>query len=153
MPLVKLKTGEVGCRKPGCTHRLELTHRHHRRCETLFVTAFQDTKISKRYTDLCSRYEKFDERDTVRICAWHHAEIHILYDGIILDFKIKINKVLHDFTWEEADFLMRSLRKACYAWESEITPGINPSLVFGKQRYRVRSPAKKKKRKRRKKKS
>lgn len=159
MPIITVKTTEVGCRKPSCKHRMELTHRHHRKCETLFITAFgrnpaRNTK-SKRFKLLCSRYEKFDERDVVRLCAWHHAEIHVLYDDIILDFKIEINKILANFTWEEADKLMRRLRKACYQWETEVTPGINPDLVFGRQRYRIGSktrPKKKRKRPRKKKK-
>jgi hypothetical protein len=129
MPKITLKTSEVGCRKPGCKHRLEKTARHHRRCETMFIRGYAkraDMRKTQRYQKLCQRYDRFDPKDVVVLCEWHHCEIHLLYDPIISERRVKLQKVLGDFTWGETDKLMSQLRKLCLDWEKKDTPGRDP---------------------------
>lgn len=155
MPIVKVKTEKVGCRKPGCTRRMSITHRHHRRCETLFVRGYghiPHKKVSKKYKKFKARYESFDPRDIVVLCAWHHCEVHLGYDAVILQDKAIRCKVLRDYTWPQADALMRKLRQLCYEWEELKTPGMDPVECTPNKRFTQVRPPKRRKRKKRKKK-
>ncbi len=129
MPTINLMTNEVGCRKPGCKHRLEKTARHHRGCETMFIRGMGNSppmKGTKRYRSLVQRYASFNPRDVIVLCDWHHCEIHLIYDPIIAKRRLELVKILGDFTWAEADKLMGQLRKLCREWEKKDTPGRDP---------------------------
>lgn len=128
---------DVGCRKPRCKRRMEPTSRHHRRNESLFINAFASEPGKKRtkwYKKLVERYESFDERDIIRICNWHHCEVHLLYDEVINTDRQLQQKTMPEYHWQQAGVLMRALRKLCYEWEKEETPGRNPTdCLFAKR--------------------
>lgn len=137
--LIKIKTSEVGCRKPNCKRRTAITHRHHRRQETLFVNAYRlkgpkKTK-DERYWKLEQKYNEFRVEDTVIICAHHHCEIHLLYDVEIFDDQLMRHKRLRDYTWPQAYSLMNKLRQLCLDWETEITPGVDPIECDPEKRF------------------
>lgn len=90
----------------------------------MFIRGFK--RRTKKYKEFCERYEAFDPRDVVVLCAYHHCEIHLLYDPVIGKRRIRLMKILGDFTWHEANKLMRTLRRLCYDWEQEETPGVDP---------------------------
>jgi len=123
----------------------------------MFIRGFaKNPKIkgTKRYKEFCERYESFDPRDIVVLCAHHHCEIHLTYDPIIAKRRIKLMKVLGEFTWDEAHRLMGELRKLCYKWESEETPGVDPVECTPPRRFpNFKRGKDKKKRKKRKPKS
>ncbi len=139
MPKINLKTSEVGCRKPGCKRRMEPTARHHRRCETMFVRAYEkhlDKRKTKRYKAFCKRYDSFDPRDIEVLCAYHHCEIHLIYDDLIHRDKMKRRKTtLIDYTWSQANALMSKLSKECYGWMERATPGRNPEDCTSAKRF------------------
>ena len=139
MPRINLKTSEVGCRKPGCKRRMEATARHHRRCETMFVRAYakHPEKVkTKRYKALCKRYESFDPRDIEVLCNYHHCEIHLIYDDLVMEDKRKRRKTSFiDYTWAQANAVMSKLSKACYAWMKEETPGRDPEDCTSAKRF------------------
>jgi hypothetical protein len=109
-------------------------------------------KGTKKYKEFCKRYELFNPQDVLVLCAYHHCEIHLMYDPIIAERRIKLNRVLGDFTWEQAHDLMRTLRRLCYNWEKEETPGRNPKDCAPTRRFPdfKRGRDKKKRKKRRK---
>ncbi|KKN88123.1 hypothetical protein LCGC14_0251950 [marine sediment metagenome] len=137
MPKINLELKDVGCRKPGCQRRMEPTSRHHRQNESLFINAFGDRHAkmrTKTYKALVQRYASFDERDIIRICNWHHCEIHLMYDEAINEDRQLHLKPMLEYTWQEANSLMRALRKLCYKWEKEETPGRDPAdCTFAKR--------------------
>ncbi len=138
MPTINLKMSEVGCRKPGCKHRLEKTARHHRGCETMFIRGFAkhpDVRKKQRYHKLCKRYERFEPKDVIVLCDWHHCEIHLIYDPIIAERRVELQKILGEFTWAEADKLMGQLRKLCREWEKKETPGRDPKDCMPHRRF------------------
>lgn len=155
MPVVNLETKEVGCRKPGCKRRMEPTARHHRKCESMFIRGFAHIPSkcdSRRYKRFKTRYESFNPRDVVVLCAWHHCEIHLIYDRIIDAYRRREFRILTDFTWEQADGLMAHLKDVCREWEQRDTPGRNPVDCVPTKRFPklIRVPKKKRKRKRKK---
>lgn len=86
-----------------------------------------------RFQSLKHRYNKFRPEDTVLICDWHHAEIHLQYDMLIRARAKSLGKSLSHFTWEEAEDLMADLRKVCQKWMRQRTPGTDP-LGFKRER-------------------
>ncbi|KKK51413.1 hypothetical protein LCGC14_3115190, partial [marine sediment metagenome] len=136
---ITVNISDVGCTKPKCAHRLEVTHRHHRRQETLFINAYhlrgpKKTKDDK-YWRLCNTYEEFRPEDTVIICPWHHCEIHLLYDQTIHDDQRMRCKRLRDYTWPQAYSLMNKLRQLCLDWETEPSPGVDPVECEPEKRF------------------
>lgn len=156
MPRINLEMKDVGCRKPNCKRRMEPTSRHHRRNESLFINAFASDHAKRRnirYKKLVERYDSFDEGDIIRICNWHHCEIHLLYDEVINTDRQLQQRTMPDYTWHQADLLMRALRKLCYKWEKENTPGRSPEdCTFIKRFPQKVSPRQPRKRKRKRKK-
>lgn len=73
----------------------------------------------------------------------HHAEIHAIYDSIILQDISALGKPLYKYSWREAEALMDKLEAACRKWELDDTPGIN-SRQYGS--YRARRQAKRRRR-------
>lgn len=132
MVRLTIKTDGIGCRKPGCKHRLDIPHRHHRRYESLFITFFGRHRRNKseKYEALRKRYEEFRPEDTVVLCGWHHAEIHKIYNQIVREDCAQRLKPLDRYSWKQAHSLMNKLHDACTEWEIERTPGVNPSEVF-----------------------
>lgn len=132
MVRLTIKTDAIGCQKPGCKRRLDIPHRHHRRCETLFIHAFSRHKRNKseKYKELQERYSLFRDEDTIQICSWHHAEIHLIYDKIIRADASQRLRSLDRYSWKQAHSLMNKLRQACVEWEEEKTPGADPTTVF-----------------------
>lgn len=129
MPHINLALKDVGCRKPKCKRRMEPTARHHRKCETMFIRAFDHVpkkRRNNRYRTLVKIYHMFRPRDIVVLCAWHHCEIHLIYDKVIAAEGISRGRILTDFTWPQSDTLMRTLRDICKEWEERDTPGRNP---------------------------
>ena len=129
MPKIHLKLTDVGCRKPNCKRRIEPTSRHHRRNESLFINAFtlDPTKNkTKKYKNFIKRYTSFHKNDFVRICNWHHCEIHLMYDELINTDRNLRQRAMPDYSWRQANALMKKLGKFCLEWEKEDTPGRNP---------------------------
>lgn len=130
MPEIRIRTKDTGCRKPKCEHKLSITHRHHRRFQSLFIQAFTAIgKKGKKLKTLTRRYEAFRSEDVVRLCAWHHCEIHQNYKSAIYKFLKKTKKkYVFDLNWKEAFDLMKELEEYCLEWEKEETPGVNPAV-------------------------
>lgn len=60
--------------------------------------------------------------------AWHHAEVHVLYDIIIEEHKKLAGIGLRHYTWEMAEDLMKRLEQAYNRWVKIPTPGFAPQL-------------------------
>jgi hypothetical protein len=122
MPLVE-STERLGqCAKPGCMERL--THRHHKGCETMWLTAFAGKKRQKQYKALERRYKKFRPKDVVEVCAAHHEEIHDLINlAIAAEVRRRGMVPTRLWSWEEAYSLMSRLRTLCDEWLQKETPG------------------------------
>ena len=139
MPVITIKTDAIGCTKPSCKRRLLITHRHHRRQETLFINAYRlrGPKKTKddRYQRLLQIYNEFRKQDTVIVCPWHHCEIHLLYDQEIHDDQRMRRKRLRDYTWPQANSLMNKLRQLCLDWETETSPGVDPTECEAAKRF------------------
>lgn len=69
------------------------------------------------------------------VCVSHHAEIHAIYDKIIQEDTLRLDKSLWKYSWIEAERLMDLLEEACRQWEAMATPGIN-SRLYGSYRKR-----------------
>lgn len=130
MARIRIKTDEVGCRKPGCKRKLSRPVRHHRAMQSLFINAYR--KAGKRktgsemYRKLQQRYNEFRDEDCVLLCEHHHCEIHLRYDQIILDDQADRGRPLRKYTWPQAKSLMKKLEAECLDWEQETTPGVDP---------------------------
>lgn len=130
-PVIKVDASEVGCRKPGCKRKLAIPQRHHRAYHTLFIRAFRDRANTKKYKRLVKRYNAFVEADVVRLCAWHHCEIHNEYGEVIRRFVRQARRLhLMLLSWKEAEQLMLELTQYCLEWEKRETPGCNPKLCW-----------------------
>lgn len=132
---ISVDISEAGCRKPKCKHRMTATHRHHKAHEWQFVRfwAISHKWMSEqRVRDFVCRYFEFRPEDVEKICAWHHAEVHMLYDKIIAKFTIGLKKYhTSELTWDEAHQLMDLLRKEFEEWIKKETKGVSPSLRLG----------------------
>lgn len=129
---IRVKMDEIGCRKPGCKRRLSIPHRHHRKCETLFFRAWLG-KRPKWVRALQQRYEKFLPEDTVILCSWHHAEIHMIYDDIIKKDMQRTRKPIYRYSKKQMERLMKQLEDECLDWEQDRSPGVDPDKVFTKE--------------------
>jgi len=57
-----------------------------------------------------------------------------MYDEAINEDRQLHLKPMLEYTWQEANSLMRALRKLCYKWEKEETPGRDPAdCTFAKR--------------------
>jgi hypothetical protein len=132
MPKIKVDASEAFCKKEGC--KGPPIHRHHRGHEFLFVSVWtmggqsRDEDIRK----FIRRYWDFNEKDIVRICDRHHAEVHLDIDLIILEHRIKTKKMLEQYTFKEATDLVKRIQKYTDEWLTRETPGVKPEIVFGK---------------------
>jgi hypothetical protein len=127
---------ESGCSKPGCTHKYSLPNRHHTRHEKTWINQWDrfgpPTYKGERdlgrsmYLRLKERYYQFRDKDVVRICEWHHAEIHDVYRAIVRQAEARFKRKRDIFTYEQAAWTMRECRKYCYEWLNKQTPGYKP---------------------------
>ena len=86
------------------------------------------------YRKFVEEYYSFLPSKTVRICESHHAEIHLIYDDIIRNDLKRTKKALREYSWAQADKLMRKLERACNIWMGKETPGEDPSILKGVRR-------------------
>lgn len=114
-----------GCTKPNCGHRAAL-NRHHRGHEALWFGPFAHRATEAKWQLFIERYKAFREEDIVRICIFHHAEIHSIYDKIINEDIQITGLALYLYSWRQAEALMRKLRRACAEWLKRETPGLDP---------------------------
>lgn len=128
MPKIRVDASEAFCQKKGC--KGPGFHRHHRGHEFLFVHRWVGTK-EKQKAAFIRRYWKFLERDIVRICPEHHAEVHLDLDVEILNHFREAKKGIDHFTYKDAMVLVKKLRKYTDQWLERETPGVDPKLVFG----------------------
>lgn len=135
---IKLNLEDAGCQKPGCKHKLEILHRHHMRHEKRWINLWSygppphwrrpGEWIPSRHIllRLRERYFQFRSRDVIRLCEWHHIEIHEAYKVIYHQAEIKFKMPWKAFGWKEAIFVMRECKKYCKEWLQRSSPGINP---------------------------
>lgn len=142
MGKIKVNLSEAFCKKPGCNRGRQ--HRHHRGHEFLFVCRWtpEDSKQKRAWIE---RYWKFNPRDIVDLCANHHAEIHLIYDRVIMNDNKLRAKRLDNYTFREAMALRSKLRKVCDRWLERETRGVPPNRVFGRNRTKNQRKAAKKK--------
>lgn len=116
-----------GCPKPNCSTGSDTLERHHRRHEAMWLAVWRSKrKGEQRFIRFVGRYKRFDPRDVTRICDWHHAEIHSIYDEIIqADMRMR-SKRLQDYSWDEANELMSKLERRFWTWLGEPSPGLSP---------------------------
>jgi hypothetical protein len=91
----------------------------------MFVAAFTH-RGGRRWYQLMQRYEEFRPEDIIVICEWHHREIHELYWLIVMKHMKRLKLTPRDFSWKQADILMRDLAKCCDRWLKVVTPGSPP---------------------------
>jgi hypothetical protein len=90
----------------------------------------------EKFINFCYRYHCFDTKDWVRICANHHAEIHLVYDQIIRADRKKVGRPLSKYSWTQAEKLMEKLEAVCLDWLKKDTPGVTSErLLELRQRY------------------
>lgn len=133
MTKLKVKLGEAFCEKPKCKRAKQ--HRHHRGHEFLFAIRWTGTKDPDKKA-WNKRYWSFREEDLVRLCPRHHAEIHLLYDQIIMAHNRRIGKKCDLYTVKEAEELRKELQAACDKWMKKETKGVPANRVFGRARTR-----------------
>lgn len=130
---------EAVCAKPQCG--VDRLQRHHRAHEALWFGVWAQKRArEKKWKAFIKRYHEFRIEDTVLLCERHHAEIHSIYDRIIEQEKLRVGRVLHWFTWPEAEALMQKLKEACDEWIVRETPGMAPGEL--KHRRYWRAPTK-----------
>ncbi len=78
---------------------------------------FKHLKGEPYYDRFYSRYYAFREEDIVRICRPCHKAIHRRYIKVIRKACEESQwSRLSDWTWPEAEALMKKLRKVCATW-------------------------------------
>lgn len=91
----------------------------------MFIRQFRKRKKTKRYKEFVARYELFHPDDISLLCGDHHEEIHLRYMNIVYrDIKSNGYTALEDYTWEQAEKLMKKLEKEFKEWIAVPTPGI-----------------------------
>lgn len=125
MKLPNLSEVSTHCSKPACTHTDSKLARHHRKYESLIIGCFE-RQGGRRWLALSRRYYDFRPQDIVVLCEWHHREIHELYKVIVSKHVRKIGRRIQQWSWTEADILMKELDAVCKRWLKLITPGSPP---------------------------
>lgn len=125
---VDASTGE--CAKFNCCTESRTLHRHHRKHEAMWIGIWLlRRKGEEKFVHFCYTYHLFRREDWVRICDMHHAEIHLIYDGIIKKDKLKTGRPLSKYSWAQAEKLMEKLEAACVKWLKKDTPGVDPTFL------------------------
>lgn len=134
-----LNSVRATCTKPTCAGTF--LHRHHIKHEALWLWLREADNRHKDWTDelvkdMNMRYHEFRKEDIVVVCSWHHAEIHMLYINILENNqRRKCYKALADYSFKEAQTLMRHFEKACQKWLTKVTPGIDPESLDGMRSF------------------
>lgn len=92
----------------------------------MFLNCFRLRYRTKHYKQFKKLYEAFRPRDVVKICDWHHREIHERYSVIVNAHKARLRKRLRSYSWKEAEALMKLLEQECDRWLKLQTPGSPP---------------------------
>lgn len=122
-----------GCQKPGCNFSGTL-HRHHIRHEATWLGIWSGRRKSeRRWVEFVARYWEFRHEDYIVICPDHHAEIHKIYDQLIIAHKRSLKISLARYTWDQADDLMNRFEEACRNWLAVKSPGMD-NATFARQR-------------------
>jgi hypothetical protein len=101
-------------------------NRHHKRHQAMWLGIWSGRRKGEdRWERFVARYKAFLPEDWVRVCIRHHAEIHVIYDGIIEADKTKVGRPLSDYTWTQAEALMDKLEAACLRWLKMQSPGVD----------------------------
>lgn len=102
------------CAKCGSHQNL---HRHHLGCERMWLEHFSHKARTKLYKAFKTRYESFNEKDIIRLCADCHELIHVVYLQQIKQMVAEAGyKKLSTWSWEEARGMMKRLRKVGMMW-------------------------------------
>lgn len=135
---IKIELNDVGCQKPGCKRRFSTPNRHHMRHEKRWINFWGmnpvpgwkwGKEVSNGGTYLAmlrARYYQFRSRDLVRLCIFHHAEIHIIYERIYRSAEAKFKLPWKAFGWREAIYVMRECKIYCKKWMQHPSPGVSP---------------------------
>lgn len=140
-PKVTIDVSEAGCQKKGCTHQGGgPIHRHHIRHKRYWINRFESKDLyfggrgdnarmlrvdwEMFVRTLKERYAKWLPRDIVRLCDYHHVEIHAIYR--------RINRSVIDsakngiVTPRDAIRAMRLCKQALREWLKKPSAGMNP---------------------------
>lgn len=125
-----------GCQKPSCETSGTL-HRHHKRHQAMWLGIWAGRRKSEqKWLQFIDSYYQFRPSDCVILCPNHHAEIHKIYDSMIMADKLRTRRPLSKYSWQQAEALMDKLEAACDEWLKHVTPGINSEQYGRKRRYK-----------------
>jgi hypothetical protein len=116
---MKIDLSATNTRCAKCHRQLPLA-RHHKGCEAMWLRWFSHRRRTQRYKDYEARYNRFEERDIIRLCKNCHRTIHNLYFVIIGHWALESGESLHDWSWADAEKLMAHLRKVCDEWLGKV---------------------------------
>lgn len=83
----------------------------------MWLKHFAWREDEKKFQDFVTRYWAFSEADISRICVDCHEAIHAIYFTIICRWAHKHGKC-KDWTWEQAEALMKALKNRYKLWIS-----------------------------------
>lgn len=112
---INLSQVETRCVVQRCSVDWPLD-RHHVRSQKLFVHHFRHKRKSRKYKDFVKRYYEFSKEDIVLVCRDHHGEVHRLYARVIAKHCWKLRLRLRDFTWKQAEILMKDFELEFNEW-------------------------------------
>lgn len=105
------------CSKAGCRSRGLPLDRHHVRSEKLFVHAFEQSRRGeKKYQNFVARYWRFDPRDWIYLCRYHHEQLHRRYLAMLRKNTKRLRRFPVLWSWAEAEQFMDSLGTLCSKW-------------------------------------
>lgn len=124
------------CTKPQCDRHM--LARHHVKMSSLWLSLGSQLVrqpksqgwTAQKIIEMHLRYHAFLPQDVVKICNWHHGEIHLLYD-IEIDHCLaeKEQKPLNKWSTEEAEWLMDRFQAVFDNWIQKVTPGVDPKFL------------------------
>lgn len=123
--LMRVDAASAHCAKKKCCTDNHTLHRHHRRHQAMWIGVWLVRRRGEqKFVDFCYRYHAFNPEDWTRLCANHHAEIHMVYDQIIRRDVKKVGRPLSQYSWAQAEKLMDKLEAVCVEWLQKETPGV-----------------------------
>lgn len=133
----KVSLRGAGCRKANCRTPTGILHRHHVRHQAMWLGIWSSRRSGeKKFQDFIRRYYEFRKEDIEYLCDRHHAEIHAIYDEIIIEDRKKLGKPLSKYTWAQAELLMDKLEAAFREWLNRRTPGLGSRTLQARRRVR-----------------
>lgn len=135
-----LSTIALKCAKPNCLNgKLQ---RHHKGSQHMWLRHFADRHRTKKFREFKARYWMFHKEDVTIICAGHHEEIHRRYEAVIdLHFQRSKNKPLYQWTWDEAEQLIKALVAHCDEWLKLETPPVTRGFRYINPNFKRRKRA------------